>query len=134
MFQTHVRKTQEYISNMGNWRTSVLKVIPFNEKNSTESNNDENTLFEIQVQLYEDNLDPDKFHENNSKEGWFIHRSLKQFQSLYDSLNEISPPEITNNFKKFPKLKRQFSSKNISQEKLKNTLETVDSYLKVNFV
>jgi hypothetical protein len=133
MFQTHVRKTQEYISNMGNWRTHVLKIIPFDEKSSTDSNNDETTLFEIQVQLYEDNLDPDKFNENNSKEGWFIHRSLKQFQSLYDSLNEISPPEICNQFKKFPKLKRQFSSKIFSHEKLKNTLETVDSYLKVKF-
>lgn len=131
LFTTHVRKTQEYISNMGNWRTHVLKAIPFDEKNlSNESNNDQTTLFEIQVQLFDEGLDPEKQTENDAKEGWVIYRSHKQFLALYESLNEISPVNITSQFKKFPKLKRQLS-KTISDDKLKNCLEIFDSYLKV---
>ena len=133
MFQTHVRKTQEYISNMGNWRTTILKAIPNNTKNNAtnEANNDQTILFEIQVQLYEDNLDLEKSNDNNIKEGWFIHRSLKQFETLYESLYDISGLEINNQLKKFPKLKRQLSSKNIPEDKLKNATTIFDSYLKV---
>jgi len=49
---------------------------------------------------------------------------------LYESLDEISPASISNQFKKFPKLKRQLS-RTISNEKLNSYLTIFDSYLKV---
>lgn len=136
MLLTHERKTQEYISNIGNWRTKVLKAIPFNDKaNSSEmapsNSNDKTTLFEIQVQLYEETSDLEKFNENDIKEGWFIHRSFKQFETLYETLHDVTPANICDLMKKLPKIKRQLSSKNIAEEKLNNIVITLDNYLKV---
>ena len=106
---------------MGKWRTSILKArITTDETENTAgtATSQENILlFEIQVQLFENaSKDDDKDDKGNSypsefKEGWFIYRSMKQFETLHDNLNDISPSNINMLFKKLPSLKKHLTGK-----------------------
>jgi len=104
---------------MGNWRTSILKAR-VTADDSNPSNSESILLFEIQVQLFENERDIDesdsrKNSEKNSnssrqfKEGWFIFRSFQQFESLHQNLREISSSDINNLFKKLPSLKKHLT-------------------------
>ena len=151
ILDSHIQKTKVWCDNMGKWTTNILNArvttasdefyIAANESNnsvnsnSSSSNTETVLLFEIQVQLHEEETF-DKENDENSKsletvsfkEGWVIYRSMKQFESLYQSLCEIGSTEIHNIFKKIPKK----ISKNIDEEKLKKINSTLDHYLRVS--
>lgn len=138
IYQTHIHKTQMWCENMGKWRTSILKArvtTDDSEPNSTDSI----LLFEIQVQLFESNYNEDDPNEDaknaqNSrqfKEGWFIFRSIKQFEALHENLHDICSSDINKLFKKIPSLKRHLSGKHIDEDKMKKTTYILDDYLKI---
>ncbi len=101
---------------MGKWRTSILKAR-VTADDSDPSSAESILLFEIQVQLFESDSEMEAAggsdQASNSsrqfKEGWFIYRSFKQFESLHQSLHEISSTDINNLFKKLPSLKKHMT-------------------------
>ena len=144
---------------MGKWRTSILKArITSDETESTAGTaaaQENILLFEIQVQLFgnETKDDKDNSYSSEFKEGWFIYRSMKQFETLHDNLNDISPSNINMLFKKLPSLKKhltgrlslsqclyrltkqfpnlQLEGKHIDEEKVKQATFILDDYLKL---
>ena len=59
IFQTHIHKTQMWCENMGNWRTSILKARVTTDDSDANST-DSILLFEIQVQLFDNNYSEDE--------------------------------------------------------------------------
>ncbi len=90
IYQTHIHKTQVWCENMGKWRTSILKAR-VTADDSDPSSAESILLFEIQVQLFESDSEMEAAGGSNQasnssrqfKEGWFIYRSFKQFESLH---------------------------------------------------
>ncbi len=64
------------------------------------------------------------------KEGWFIFRSIKQFEALHESLRDICSSDINKLFKKIPSLKKHLSGKHVDEDKVKKTTYLLDDYLK----
>ena len=94
MYETHIHKTKVWCENMGKWRTSILKArITQDDADGGTQNSSENILlFEIQVQLLESS--------ENTTSGWFIFKSMKEFETLHDNLQDICSNNINNLFKK----------------------------------
>jgi hypothetical protein len=96
----------------------------------------ENTLlFEIHVQFFEeepsnreDSNRIDDYTNKQSKEGWIIYRTLKEFENLNEKLSELISDEVKKLFKKLPNLKIN-STKSLSDDKLKQAISILDSYL-----
>ena len=154
IYHSHILKTEVWCENMGKWTTRVAsaRLCAPNDPFLTETNinsasgsggnsssNENLLLFEIHVQLHEENkADTNSLDEtlsankNQFKDGWIIYRSLKQFESLHEKLIELIPPNIKNQFKKIPNVKRNMLSKNFDEDKIKQATLILNEYLKVN--
>jgi hypothetical protein len=153
IYETHLQKTEIWIDNLGKWTTNVKSASVTSSNDTNEAlvttNNanlaNENTLlFEIHVELHDGDtmLDTNKenmdlnikmigSNKNKFREGWIIYRSIKQFESLHESLSDIIPSEAKNKFKKIPSLKPGMLSKSFSEGRIKQATLLLDDYLKV---
>lgn len=144
MYESHIHKTKVWCENMGKWRTSILKArITQDDIDGVTQNSAENILlFEIQVQLLE-SLEA-------STSGWFIFKSLKEFETLHENLQDICSNNINVLFKKILSFRKHLSGKferlifcyglrlilmfnsgkHIDQEKIKQATFTLDDYLR----
>lgn len=139
VYQSHVQKTDLWCDNIGKFTTSLKPTrLP------TDSHSDNSPLlFEILVQLHEkfevidaSGNSSEAVPSSTIKEGWIIYRSLKEFESLNDSLSELLSPDMKSNFKKGVKLIKQRSFASSSSKalagdvKLQKSCQILDSYLR----
>lgn len=142
--QTHLQKTELWCDNIGKWATSVIGARKSEFTNtdmqmSSNTNPNENILlFEIHVQLHDivetnkENFEYSKLENSSFKEGWIIYRTIKQFESLNESLSELITEELEKKFKKAQSfLKRNYLSKNKTEENVKQATLILDEYIKV---
>jgi hypothetical protein len=145
IYESHLQKTEIWIDNLGKWTTKVTGGSITNSNDdtifpSTNSSSNENTvLFEIHVELHEDlsekeNIDLNSKSYNRTREGWIIYRSIKQFESLNESLNDLIPNDIKSKLKKLPNLRPGMLSKNFNEEKIKLATNLLDDFLRVIFL
>ena len=108
-------------------------LITGNNSNTIANSNESIILFEIQVQLHDESTSKESGEadtKNRFKDGWVIYRSLKQFESLQESLDELVPVRIKNKLKKMPNLKRSLLSKNYDEEKIKQATFILDDFIR----
>lgn len=171
IYETHIQKTDLWCDNLGKWKTKVVSLrqspgtgssvggshlaVPaaislasMNSASSAPVSSASETapLFEIHVELRDDETSADTEAENNRptgangkmprfREGWVIYRSYRQFEMLNESLIELISPEIRVKFKRIPSsgLKRASSSSKslVDEQKSRNIVSLVDDYLRM---